>query len=192
MVPRFQKWKKKTISNFFPNFFQILSFWSAFYSKTAVFETNFSQKGLAGICSYLLHMWSRPSPSPPHAQIWCIFSSRGYLGKKDGVRAYMWQPDRAGKIFKFGDINCFSLGGLIVNKSHKIILFWLNTGCFSWIRCTYYVVTPCECGRGWSRDYDDDGGVSSNVEYRIAFFREQFPYVRLLPTRRLIILVGPC
>ena len=63
-------WKK------FPNFFQFLEFWSAFYSKTAVFETNFSQKGLAGICSYSLHMWSRPSLSPPRTQIWCPISSR--------------------------------------------------------------------------------------------------------------------
>ena len=66
MVPRFQNWK--------------------FYSKTAVFETNFSQKGLVGICSYSLHMWSRPSPSIPRAQNGWPFSVKGYLGKKYGVQ----------------------------------------------------------------------------------------------------------
>ena len=31
-------------------------------------------------------MWSRPSPSPPRAQIRCPILSKGYLGKKYGVR----------------------------------------------------------------------------------------------------------
>ena len=83
--------EEKKICKFFPNFFQILEFWSAFYSKTVVFKTNFSQKGLIGICSYWLHMWSRPSPSPPRAQIWWPFLSRVTPEKSKVCRCDQYQ-----------------------------------------------------------------------------------------------------
>ena len=88
-MPRFQKWEKFGFEMFFKIFWQILEFWSAFYSKTAVFETNVSYIGLVRSCSYLLHQ-TFPEPAM-HSDLMPYFV-KGYLGKKYSVHMPMCAP----------------------------------------------------------------------------------------------------
>ena len=78
MVPRFQNWKKKYFEIFFQIFSRFWNFGVLFIVKQRFLKQTFLIKGwleVAHIC------YTRPSPSPPCTQIWCLILSRVTSGK---------------------------------------------------------------------------------------------------------------